>query len=164
MTKSARGWGLAVSILAVAAIVAGCSSSASTQEERGVSPTSPQSIGATIKEPTNGSVQSNSGGSVTIDVEWEEERGGFLTFKVSMNTHSVNLDRYDLGELAVLRDEGGAEYRPASWTSASGGHHRKGVLTFSLPDSLSQGNARYVEMIIRDVAGVEERLLKWVLE
>jgi hypothetical protein len=63
----------------------------------------------------------------------------------------------------VLRDDAGNEYRPSSWDSAPGGHHRQGTLTFPIPDSLGQGKARYIEMVIRDVAGVKERVLRWEL-
>ncbi len=137
-------------ILMVAFIAAGCSSPSQTQD-------------TSSSQPTNGLVQSNTGGSVTIDVEWTKAENGYLIFNVDMNTHSVDLDQYDLGELVVLRDDAGNEYRPVSWDSASGGHHRKGILTFPLPDSLSQGTAKYVEMVIQDVAGINERVLKWEL-
>jgi hypothetical protein len=108
-------------------------------------------------------VQSSTGGKVTIDVEWTGIENNTLVFYVAMNTHSVDLDRYDLGKVAVLRDDTGKEYRPSSWHSAPGGHHRSGTLTFPIPDSLSQGRARYLQLIIRDVAGVKERTLKWEL-
>lgn len=80
-----------------------------------------------------------------------------------MDTHSVNLDQYDLKQLAVLCDDTGNEYRPASWESAAGGHHRQGTLTFALPASVREGKAKYVEMVIREVAGIKERVLKWEL-
>jgi hypothetical protein len=144
---------LAVSIIMVAVIIAGCSS-------RFVPPPEEEVYS---HEPTSGLVQSNTGGSVTIDVEWVVVENNSLNFKVAMNTHSVDLDQYDLGKLAVLRDDTGDEYRPLSWDSAPGGHHRKGTLTFPVPDSLSQGKAEYVEIVIRDVAGIKERVLKWEL-
>lgn len=114
--------------------------------------------------PTNGATQSSDGGNVTIDVEWLGLDGDRLSFAVAMNTHSVDLDDYDLGELAVLRDDQGNEYRPESWDSAPGGHHRSGVLTFSAPDSVESGEAAVVEMVIRDIAGVGERVLTWHLD
>ncbi len=149
MIKFVKSLVLAISImLMVAAAVIGCSSSPATQGDSG-------------SRPTNGMVQSHDGGSVTIDVEWFKAENGSLIFNVAMNTHSVELDQYDLGELAVLRDDMGNEYHPVSWDSAPGGHHRKGTLTFPLPDSVSQGNAEYIEMVIRDVAGIEARVLTW---
>lgn len=114
--------------------------------------------------PTNGLTQSNSEGYVTIDIKWMGTEENTLTFSVAMNTHSVDLDGYDLGKLAVLRDDTGEEYRPISWESAPGGHHRKGSLTFHLPDSVMRGEARYLELTINDVAGVNERNLRWELE
>lgn len=151
MSKFVKSPVLTISIiLMVAVIVVGCSSPPPTQGEPG-------------SQPTNGLVQSNAEGSVTIDVEWTKAENGSLIFDVAMNTHSVDLDQYDLGELAVLRDDTGNEYHPVSWNAAAGGHHRSGTLAFPLPDSVSQGEAKYVEMVIRDVSGIEARVLKWEL-
>ncbi|MBI4266785.1 MAG: hypothetical protein HY668_00250 [Chloroflexi bacterium] len=111
--------------------------------------------------PTNGLVQSSEGGAVTIGVRWLVERQDSLVFEVSMDTHSVDLDRYDLQELAILRDSQGTEYRPTAWKAPPGGHHRSGQLTFAIPGSL--GQARFIELIIKNVAGVGERTLKWEL-
>ncbi|MDP2659849.1 MAG: hypothetical protein Q8R28_03880 [Dehalococcoidia bacterium] len=111
--------------------------------------------------PANGLVQSDGSGAVTIDVKWLGAGEGTLTFNVDMNTHSVDLDEYDLGQLTVLRDGAGQEYYPTAWESAPGGHHRRGKLTFPLPDTLSQGAAGYLELVIRNVAGVSERVMRW---
>ena len=162
MSKFVKSSVLAISILMVAVLVAGCSSRFVPQREEGAYPPSPSSDSSSNR-PTNGLVQSDTGGSVTIDVEWITAEDGLLIFDVSMNTHSVDLDEYDLGELAVLRDDTGNEYHPVSWDSAPGGHHRKGTLTFPIPDSLSQEKAKYVEIVIRDVAGIKERVLQWEL-
>ena len=112
--------------------------------------------------PTNSLVQNNNGGAVTVDVKWLGEQRDNLLLEVSMNTHSVNLDTYDLRELAQLRDDNGKEYLPASWDSQSGGHHRRGILTFQIPDSPGAG-PKYLELIIRDVAGIKERVFRWEL-
>ena len=162
MSKFVKSSVLGIAILMVAVLVAGCSSRFVPQQEEGAYPASPSSDSSSNR-PTNGLVQSNAGGSVTIDIEWIKAKDGLLMFDVSMNTHSVDLDQYDLGELAVLRDDTGNEYHPVSWDSASGGHHRQGTLTFPVPDSLSPGKAKYVEIMIRDVADIEERVLKWEL-
>ncbi len=162
MSKFVKSSVFAISILVAAVLVAGCSSRFEPQQKEGTFTPSPSS-GSTSHEPISGLVQSNAGGSVTIDVEWVKAGDGSLIFHVAMNTHSVDLDQYDLGELAMLRDDTGNEYHPVSWDSAPGGHHRQGTLTFPIPDSLSQGKAKYVEIMIRDVAGIEERVLKWEL-
>ena len=112
---------------------------------------------------SNGLIQSSTGGPVTIDVKWLGIDNDSLIFDVSMNTHSVDLDSYDLSELAVLIDDTGNKFYPTSWDSAPGGHHRKGIITFPVPDSIIQEKTEYFEMLIRDVAGVENRVLKWEL-
>jgi hypothetical protein len=106
--------------------------------------------------PTNGLVQSHDEGQVTVDVKWMGQDSGNLVFDVALNTHSVNLDAYDLGELAVLRDDTGKEYHPTFWDSAPGGHHRRGTLAFSPPEK-----AGYLELVIRGVAEVGERVFRW---
>ncbi len=162
MTRFVKSSVLAISILVVVATVAGCSSRFVPQQKEDTSPPS-SSYGSSSLEPINGLVQSNTGDAVTIDVEWVKAGDGSLIFNVSMNTHSVDLDQYDLGKLAVLRDDTGNEYHPVSWDSVPGGHHRQGTLTFPLPDSVSQGKAKYLEIVIRDVAGAKERVLEWEL-
>ena len=162
MNRSVKSSILAISIIAAAVTVVGCSSPSVPQGEEETYPASPSSDPSSHR-PTNGLVQSNTGGSVTIEVEWIGAEDDSLVFNVAMNTHSVDLDQYDLRELAVLRDDTGNEYHTVSWDSAPGGHHRNGTLTFPLPDSLSQGKAKYLEIVIRDVAGIEEIVLKWEL-
>ena len=74
-----------------------------------------------------------------------------------MNTHSVDLDGYDLGKLSLLRDDKGNQYLPVSWNSQPGGHHREGVLTFQSPDA----DFQFLDLIIQNTAGVGERAFRW---
>jgi hypothetical protein len=84
-----------------------------------------------------------------------------------MNTHAVDLDGYDLRQLAVLRTENGQGVQPIDWDAPKGGHHRQGTLTF--PAKTTDGSplitlsTRSVEVVIRDVAGVPERTFQWNL-
>src|SRR3990172_6475879 len=94
-----------------------------------------------IQAPTNGLSQSNDGGSVTFDVKWLGRQNNALVFAVGMDTHSVDLDAIDLSKQSVLHDDSGKEYKPVSWQSAPGGHHRSGTLAFPVPDSVRQGSA-----------------------
>ena len=139
---------------------AGCSSGSVAQGKGNVSPAPPP---VPSGSPTNGLVQTSSGGGVTIDVEWRGLKDGSLVFGVTMDTHSGSLDQYNLRDLAILRDSSGKEYRPNNWNAPPGGHHRKGVLIFPVADSLNLGTTKYVELILRDTAGVKERDLKWQL-
>jgi len=150
---------IGIAVLVAAAIITGCSTSLTTQRKDDVS-AAPLSY-SPDKVPANGLVQNSTGGAVSIDVKWLGVDNDKLVFDVSMDTHSVDLDQYNLGSLSVLLDEQGNQYIPTSWQSAPGGHHRKGTLTFATPDSLSQGKTKYVELIVRDVAGVGERVFKW---
>ena len=150
-----------VAALAVTVVViSGCSRGYAPDAGSLASPASASSGGLI---PAGDRVQVHDGGNVTVEVKWEGVAESSLVFSVAMNTHSVDLDPYDLAALAVLRDDTGNEYYPVSWSAAAGGHHRRGTLAFPLPDSVSQGSARYIEMVIRDVAGIEERVLKWEL-
>ncbi len=114
-----------------------------------------------------GAARRNSGGSVTIDVTWEnpQQTDGALTFSVAMDTHSVELDGYDLAKLAVLRNDRGQEVKPRRWDAPPGGHHRSGVLIFPSSDGSGKpivgSGTKAVELVIRGVAGVEERVLRW---
>lgn len=166
MSKFVKSSVLIMIIILTVITAAGCSNSRERVKDREVTPTSPPTI-SPVNTTTSDPVQSNEGGSVTVNVEWVEIENlagkDSLTFYVTMNTHSVDLDNYDLGKLATLRDDSGNEYQPVSWESAPGGHHRKGTLTFGLPDSLRQGRAEYIEVVIRSVAGIAERVLKWEL-
>jgi hypothetical protein len=142
-------------IIPLVVIFTGCSQNISEETETGNTVSSIQ--------PLNGAVQSNSGGAVTVNLEWLAKNVTDLTFEVVMDTHSVNLDPYDLGKLAILRDDTGKEFSPTSWLSPPGGHHRKGELTFAAPDPVKAKSAKYFEVVIRDVSGVKERVFKWQL-
>lgn len=157
-----------VLLIMLAIVVAGCSSQFVAPGKETNRPPAPvaQSIAPSTSlglTPTNGLVQSSAAGAVTIDLRWLGEKSNSLVFDVAMNTHSVDLDQYDLGKLAVLRDDAAKEYRPVSWKSAPGGHHRSGTLSFPIPDSLTNKTTRFVEIVIEDVAGIQKRVLRWEL-
>ncbi len=150
---------IGIAVLIAAIVITGCSTALTAQVKDSVS-AAPLTY-SPDKVPANGLVQKSTGGAVSIDVKWLGVDNDKLVFDVSMDTHSVDLDQYNLGSLSVLLDEQGKQYIPTSWESPSGGHHRNGTLTFATPDSLSQGKTKYVELIVRDVAGVGERVFKW---
>ena len=114
------------------------------------------SSAATSTKPSS-SVQSSSGGSVTVEAKLLGHEGDSLVFEIAMNTHSVDLDEYDLKELSVMRDDTGGEYMPIEWQAAAGGHHRSGKLAFTHADR----TAKTFELVIRNIAGIEERVLRW---
>ena len=111
-----------------------------------------------------GSTQTSEGGQVTIKATWRG-RGAEPVFAIALDTHSVDLDGIELRALAALRVDGGEERTPASWDAPKGGHHREGTLTFA--GTTAGGtpaigpNSRSIELVIRDVAGVKERIFRW---
>jgi hypothetical protein len=52
--------------------------------------------------------QTVTGGGVTVKVTYLNPNGGEgARFQVALDTHSVNLDSYDLKTISVLRDDAG---------------------------------------------------------
>ncbi len=87
------------------------------------------------------------------------DAGKPLAFDIAMNTHSVDLGD-DLTKIAILRDDAGKEYKPTAWDGPDGGgHHRSGTLQFP---ALST-KPRYVELVIKGLAQVPERVFRWNL-
>jgi hypothetical protein len=108
--------------------------------------------------------QQNDDGDVTVTVDWENPDDGFV-FTIGMDTHSVDLDGYDLSELAILILDDQLEVYPDLWDAPRGGHHRSGSLQFSDTAAdgtiVDLGRVRSVELVVQDVAGVPERSFKW---
>ena len=105
--------------------------------------------------------RTDSGGGVTIRVTLL----GFKTtedlrFHVALDTHSVNLDGYDLKANSVLRDDAGTTYLPTAVEDKGSGHHRETTVRFAK----IANNTKRVELIIKDIAGVKERIFRWDLE
>jgi hypothetical protein len=108
--------------------------------------------------------QTDVGGGVTVKVS-RLDAADAIAFKVVLDTHVVNLDQYDLAQLAVLRTAGGTEVAPVAWDAPAGGHHREGTLSFPLAaedgSSLLETSEGHLVLVIRDVAGVAERAFHW---
>jgi hypothetical protein len=105
-----------------------------------------------------GALQTVSGGGVTIRVTYLNPRNNEdPRFQVVLDTHSVNLGSYDLKALSVLRDEGGKNYVPSGVERKGSGHHREIVLTFPKPGP----EAKRLELVIKEIAGVKERSFIW---
>ncbi|MCL4303991.1 MAG: hypothetical protein KJ077_50370 [Anaerolineae bacterium] len=111
---------------------------------------------------TTFATQSNDEQSVTVEVTPLNLATGAasLDFTVVFDTHSVQLN-FDPAALSVLRDDAGREYPVLAWEeNASGsGHHKSGLLRFKAPEQAP----KFVEVIVRDVADVPERVFRWDL-
>jgi hypothetical protein len=108
--------------------------------------------------------QTNVGGGVTVNVS-RLDTAGAVVFKVVLDTHAVNLDSYDLAQLAVIRTPSGEEVAPLAWEAPAGGHHREGNLTFPVTVAdgtpLIQADGGHLILVIRDIAGIAERAFHW---
>jgi hypothetical protein len=81
-------------------------------------------------------------------------------FTVIFDTHAGSLDD-DLLKVASLADNKGNSYQPVAWEGPGpGGHHREGALIFNPILPLPE----YVELKIKDVDGIKERLFKWEMK
>jgi hypothetical protein len=120
-------------------------------------PTPPSSL------PAADVTQVSEGGEVTVQATWLANQAA-PTFAVVLDTHSVSLDGYDLSKMAVLRVDG-REVAPTSWDAPAGGHHRSGTLIF--PSTAADGSplitreTAQVELVVRGVGDVPERVLRW---
>lgn len=150
LPRFTRGLPLAALIVALALALSGCGG------EPGKAGSAPAKPGTATR--------TSEGGEVTVAVSWKGSRAGPV-FEVAMDTHSVDLDGYDLGKLAVLRNDRGVEVRPGGWNAPKGGHHREGTLSFPAKDADGRPvigpDTRRIELVIRDVAGVPERRFGW---
>ncbi|MFQ5846887.1 MAG: hypothetical protein ACE5IQ_04340 [Candidatus Methylomirabilales bacterium] len=105
--------------------------------------------------------QSIQGGGVTVTAKLLKHPGDTLTFLISLNTHSVNLDLYRFEEIVRLRDGQGGELAPTALEDVTGGgHHRRATLRFAWP----QPRPKALEIVVKGVAGVPERVFRWMVE
>ncbi|MBI5588119.1 MAG: hypothetical protein HY889_07115 [Deltaproteobacteria bacterium] len=96
---------------------------------------------------------------VTVKATYENPSAGKKpVFKVVFDTHSVDLDRYKIEDVTILRDDKGKDYRPELISASGSGHHRQADLEFKDADISS---SEWVELVIEGVAGVDERVLRF---
>jgi hypothetical protein len=99
---------------------------------------------------------------VTVKITPMELGKGVDTWKfnVAFDTHAGRLDDEPV-KVISLSDDRGNTYQPISWEGAApGGHHREGDLVFNaiVPAPL------YIELKVKNVGGIPERLFRWNLE
>jgi len=118
-------------------------------------------IDGTIDAIASDATQAVAGGGVTVKVTYLNPKGSDgPRFQVALDTHSINLDSYDLKTISVLRDDDGNTYSPTAIENKGSAHHREATVSFA---NVASGTKR-VELVIKDVAGVKERIFRWDLE
>jgi hypothetical protein len=101
------------------------------------------------------------GGGVTVDVTYLKKRSDAPTFQVALDTHSVTLDGYRFEEIVRLRNGRGGEVAPVAVEGAKeSGHHREATVRFAWPEPRPDA----IELVVKGVAGVPERVFRWPLQ
>ncbi len=138
-------------------------SPASAATGTGATPASPSPAGTTSAGAPASAVaaaqQVSEANGVTVTATWGGPDAGAV-FEVTMDTHSGSLDATDL-TAAVLRSDRGQPISGATWAAPAGGHHRSGQLTFTGDASGVINGASWVELVLQNVGGVPERVLRW---
>jgi hypothetical protein len=138
--RRAIGW---FSLLLMVAVGSGPVSALSAEELRRFNEEGPVAVAVTYLNP----------------LEQISEEG--LFFEVRMNTHSVDLDAYKKEDHASLRIDGGPEQKAVAWTNpGGGGHHVSGILEFA---GTAPSGRSILQLVIRDIGGVPERIFEWQL-
>lgn len=148
---------LAISIVAIIVVIAGCSSSAPSASGPASSSASPSGQ----PSPSGQLTRTSDGGQVTVVVDWAGPSAGAV-FHVTLDTHAVDLDPLDLTD-AVLRNDRGETLAARPWSAPKGGHHRQGTLAFQGDTGPFLANTQWIELVIQDVGDLSERVLRWEL-
>ncbi len=94
----------------------------------------------------------NSEADVKISVTYLPDITDATAFEIKVTAHKDYDD--DFKKNSYLRDSSGKTYQPLSY-EGEGGHHASGTLRFPKIES------KRFELVIKDIAGVEERVFKW---
>ncbi len=156
-------------VVTLALILAACSGStgpAAPAASASSSITSPTAPAASASDNAASSAanltQTNDEAAVMVRVtplNLGDPSAATLDFEIALDTHSVDLDAYDLKVLSLLRDEAGKSYQPAQVENKGSGHHREITIIFSKPAP----GTKKLELLIKDIAGVKERSFRWDL-
>jgi len=115
-------------------------------------------------------LRSDQQGNVDVDVIFlnplTEEKEKELVFEVMLNTHSVDLEKYDLSKISVLKTSDGIRIEDGiEWRIESGsGHHITGLLKFPLYVNnrpILSKDTDYITIIIRNLDNIPERTFQW---
>ncbi len=117
-------------------------------------------------------------GSVTVQATWVNSahlkdlpqdalkgypQDQYVLIHVALDTHSVDLSKYDLSSLAYLSDGAASPVSAVGWVSLSDtGHHRSGVIAFSgMSNQDWASKYQAARLVVKGVAGVPERVFAW---
>lgn len=120
-----------------------------------------------VFDPIKGSISGNaiqetskyetkySESTVIVDLTPKEIRNGLFHIDIGVNTHTVDLEEYNLQELITL-EYSGRTIKPKSSPSLKG-HHNYGELVFDIGDD----NIESFIIKVRDLPDIRERIFEW---
>lgn len=107
----------------------------------------------------NGFTQELRSGGVTAKVTYKNPgENKPPVFKVALDSHDINFDIYDFDKIILLRDDAGRQYSPDIMSTSGSGQHRGATIEFKSADIPS---AKFIELVLKGVAGVEERVFRF---
>jgi hypothetical protein len=167
-----RGSGRAFIMLSLASLfvvgVMACGSQpAPSNGESGVAPGEPSARqGLTRTDGGQGGVTFVATPAEASDLTARGYPSDYWGFVVQLDTHAGDLMALDVAKLAAFRDSNGREFKPIAWQGLKeDSHHRSGLLLFSSRDTgikpAYTQSPEPLELVLYDVAGVKERVLRW---
>jgi hypothetical protein len=120
--------------------------------------------GTAFAQTAPGAEKKDEAGGVTVTARYLGQTPQAVRFQVKLDTHTADLGQFDLKSSVTLRNDAGAAVRPLD-PKALGGHHAQGELAFPATDSAGRAvvgeSTRYLELVVVNLAGVPERVLRW---
>ncbi len=93
----------------------------------------------------------------------------YLVFQVRVDSPRLKrMSAWDLKGMIFLREESGMEYGTSLWRPLSDGTHKMGLIAFPRKNArdnpVPAAGSRQIEIVVRGLAGVPERVLTWPLD
>jgi len=167
----------------VIAVLSGCSAKSQTitgsnQEQQNINSSllegsdqstdesgSKTNVEASKSKPSPISLQrTNQEGQVSLDVIFAnslgEEKEGYLSFFVNLDTHSVDLDSIPLNQFSKLYDgKGNLLADQSEWETEGEGHHLVGKLNFKITQDIQ--NIDGLKLLVENYGGAAKREFVW---
>lgn len=89
---------------------------------------------------------------------WNPQAKGAPLFGVSLDSDSVDLSAYNLGEATFLRDDSGVVYKGEVLASSGGGRHKDAAIVFK---NAVASSAEYLQFVLKGVAGINEMVFRF---
>ncbi len=93
-------------------------------------------------------------GEVSVELKPHKVKNGKINVDISVNTHSVDLNKFDLRQITTLEYNNLIIYPTSAPTLT--GHHNSGNLVFDIGENINSFTIK-----IKGIPKIEERVFKW---